>query len=399
MTNVGYAHVEFFDSIEGVAAAKRELIEALPRDGVAVLNADDPRVLGFRDAHPGRSVTFGFSEGADVRAEAAEYGADGARFRAAGRGFRDRPGGPARGDEPAGGHRGGARIRHRAGAPAGAGSNLRRRPDARRAHRARRHRDLERLLQLQSRGGAVDDRRVAQTPAARRIAVLGEMLELGRAAEELHRQVGRYAAEHGVDWLIGVRGQARSMVEAAVAAGLPRGRAHFFEDPAEAGEFARQTARPGDAVLSRVRAACAWSGRWKGSWPNSDALLSTLRTALPILQPASASSATPPSARRFASLTALFLCIALGPWLIDKLRAVSDRPVHPRGRPEVAPEEGRHAHHGRRADHHLHRGSDAVVGGPALSLRVDRASPRCWASAGSASWTTTPRSPSGATWA
>ena len=88
-----------------------------------------------------------------------------------------------------------------------------------------------------------------ETPAARRIAVLGEMLELGRAAEELHRQVGRYAAEHGVDWLIGIRGQARSMVEAAVAAGLPRGRAHFFEDPAEAGEFARRTARPGDAVL------------------------------------------------------------------------------------------------------------------------------------------------------
>jgi UDP-N-acetylmuramoyl-tripeptide--D-alanyl-D-alanine ligase len=75
------------------------------------------------------------------------------------------------------------------------------------------------------------------------------MLELGRAAEELHWQVGRYAAEHGVDWLIGIRGHARSMVEAAVAAGLARGRAHFFEDPGEAGEFARRTARQGDAVL------------------------------------------------------------------------------------------------------------------------------------------------------
>jgi UDP-N-acetylmuramoyl-tripeptide--D-alanyl-D-alanine ligase len=84
------------------------------------------------------------------------------------------------------------------------------------------------------------------TPAARRIAVLGEMLELGHAADELHRQVGRYAAGHGVDLLIGVHGAALAMVEAARETGLD---ARFFEDPAEAGERARDLARPGDAVL------------------------------------------------------------------------------------------------------------------------------------------------------
>ncbi len=87
VTNVGYAHVEFFDSIDGVAAAKRELIEGLPRDGVAVLNADDPRVLRFRDGHPGRSVTFGFSADADVRAEAVVFRTDGTRFRVGGGGL------------------------------------------------------------------------------------------------------------------------------------------------------------------------------------------------------------------------------------------------------------------------------------------------------------------------
>ena len=60
---------KYFDSIEGVAAAKRELIEALPPDGVAVLNADDPLVSGFGAVHRGRTIRFGFSADADVRAE------------------------------------------------------------------------------------------------------------------------------------------------------------------------------------------------------------------------------------------------------------------------------------------------------------------------------------------
>jgi UDP-N-acetylmuramoyl-tripeptide--D-alanyl-D-alanine ligase len=75
------------------------------------------------------------------------------------------------------------------------------------------------------------------------------MLELGHAAEELHRQVGRYAGRNGsgrVDLLIGVRGAARAMVDAARQAGVE---AEFFENPADAGERARQVARSGDAVL------------------------------------------------------------------------------------------------------------------------------------------------------
>ena len=249
VTNVGYAHAEYFDSIEGVAAAKRELIEALPRAGVAVLNADDARVLAFRDAHPGRSVTFGFSEWADVRGEAAQFSADGARFRAVGVDFETGLAGrhavmnllaaiavagvfgiaPERLREPvrsfAIGKMRGQRSEHNGVAVWDDCYNSN--PEA-----------AQSMIDV-----------LRETPAAARIAVLGEMLELGRAGEELHRQVGRYAAEHGIDWLIGVRGQARAMVEAAAAAGLPRGRARFFEDPAEAGEFARLTAGPGDAIL------------------------------------------------------------------------------------------------------------------------------------------------------
>ena len=75
------------------------------------------------------------------------------------------------------------------------------------------------------------------------------MLELGSAAGELHRDVGRYAARLGIDFLIGVRGNAHAMIDAAVGAGLPESAAHFFEEASEAGEFVRRIARPGDAVL------------------------------------------------------------------------------------------------------------------------------------------------------
>jgi UDP-N-acetylmuramoyl-tripeptide--D-alanyl-D-alanine ligase len=249
VTNVGYAHVEFFESVEGVAAAKRELIEALGRDGVAILNADDPRVLGFRDSHAGRTVTFGFSEGADVRAEAARFHGGGSRFRVRGVDFEtSQPGRHA--------------VMNLLAAIAVAGEfgiapeRLR---DAVRSFAAAgmRGERIERKGMVvwndcynsnpEAAQSMIDVLR--ETPAFRRIAALGEMLELGEAADELHRRVGRYAAERGVDLLIGVRGAARALVEAARAAGLDSGAARFFEDPAEAGEYARQAARPGDAVL------------------------------------------------------------------------------------------------------------------------------------------------------
>jgi UDP-N-acetylmuramoyl-tripeptide--D-alanyl-D-alanine ligase len=261
VTNVGYAHVEFFENgIEGVAAAKRELIEALPGDGVAVLNGDDPRVRAFRDVHPGRSLTFGFSDCAEVRAENVEEWdrppglsshtsngpeslSRGTRFRALGVDFET-------------GMVGRHAVMNLLAAIAVARvfdiapERLR---DSVRHFTAGRMRG-ERIEQdgiviwndcynsnPEAAKSMIDV--LHQTPAARRIAVLGEMLELGRASEHLHRDLGRYAAAHGVDFLIGVRGDARAMVDAAGVSAL------FFADAAEAGEAARRLARPGDAIL------------------------------------------------------------------------------------------------------------------------------------------------------
>jgi UDP-N-acetylmuramoyl-tripeptide--D-alanyl-D-alanine ligase len=249
VTNVGYAHVEFFDSIEGIAAAKRELIEELPRDGVAVLNGDDARVSRFREAHPGRSVIFGFSPAADVRAEAAEFRPDGTRFRVEGVDYETGMVGrhavmnllaaiavarefgipPARVQAAirtfAVGQMRGERLEH---------NGILVWNDCYNSH-------------PEAAQSMIDV--LGESPAARRIAVLGEMLELGHAAGLLHRQVGQYAAGHGVDLLVGVQGAALAMVEGAVAAGLPAHAGQFFAEAGEAGDFVRQAARPGDAIL------------------------------------------------------------------------------------------------------------------------------------------------------
>ncbi len=246
VTMVGYAHVEFFEGIEGVAAAKRELIEGLPRDGVAVLNADDPRVARFAGSHPGRSVTFGFGEAADVRAEEVELRADGSRFRVRGVEL----------ETPVPGRHMVMNLLAAIAVAGEFGLAPERLREAVRTFAPGKMRG-ERF----ERGGVViwndcynSNPEAAQsmldvlseTPAARRIAVLGEMLELGGASPELHRRVGRYAAGKGIDLVIGVRGAARELARAAEETGA---RSAYFDDPQSAGEFAKAEAREGDAIL------------------------------------------------------------------------------------------------------------------------------------------------------
>jgi len=105
--------------------------------------------------------------------------------------------------------------------------------------------------------------------ARRRIVVAGAMLELGPAGEELHRQVGRHIAEKKIDVLLGVKGPAEAMVEAARQAGT---RAEFVATPEEAGEWLAREARDGDAVLMKAsrgvkleKALEVWKSRRKDS--------------------------------------------------------------------------------------------------------------------------------------
>ncbi|MEO8100471.1 MAG: UDP-N-acetylmuramoyl-tripeptide--D-alanyl-D-alanine ligase [Acidobacteriota bacterium] len=249
VTNAGWAHIENFDSVEGIAAAKRELVEALGPQGTAVLNADDDRVAQFAEAHSGRTVLYGQSPSAEVRAEDVQYALDGVRFRVGAVHFesaltgRHNVSNLLAGIATAGVY-GIApdelteRVRHL-------------RPASMRGERIW-HNEI--LIYNDCYNSNPDAARamldvLRDTPAKRRIAVLGEMLELGHWAEPLHRDVGNYAVECGINVLVGLRGAACYTVDAAKLAGLRVDAAFFFDEPIPAGQWVRSIAQPGDAIL------------------------------------------------------------------------------------------------------------------------------------------------------
>jgi UDP-N-acetylmuramoyl-tripeptide--D-alanyl-D-alanine ligase len=249
VTNVGYAHVENFDGIDGIAAAKRELIEALPSSGTAILNADDERVAAFANHTSARVETFGLSEAAKTRATNISYNTEGASFTIDSQPFHSKvPGRIGVLNISAG-----VAVARLWGVP------LRQLSEA--AHsielpkmRTEKLDHLGMTIWNDCYNSNPDAAKamldlVRDTAPGRRVAVLGEMRELGHWAEPLHSALGLYAVESGFSVLLGIRGAARFTIESAMKAGLSARAACFFEDPKEAGEALKQIAMPGDTIL------------------------------------------------------------------------------------------------------------------------------------------------------
>ena len=254
VTNVAPVHLEFFESVAGIARAKYELIAALPAGGTAVLNGDDKYVSQFGRDFKGKVVLYGLQASADVRAENIQSrGSEGSAFDLVAGSFRER-----------------AVLRlvgthniYNALAAVALGLEQGLSPSEAVAA-------LASLAPADKRGQVVKLGNItvindcyncnpkaleamvdalAGMPAKRRIVVAGEMLELGPAGEELHRQAGHYIAGKKVDRLIGVQGQAQHMVEAARQAGM---QADFVATPEEAGDWLAREAHDGDVVLLKA---------------------------------------------------------------------------------------------------------------------------------------------------
>ena len=266
VTNVAPVHLESFDSIAGIARAKYELIEALPHGGTAVLNADDEYVCQFGRDFKGKVILFGLKPTAcipaDVRAENIEViGPEGTRFDLVSREVRQPVQSPLLGTHNVYNVLAAAAIALEHGiTPSEIAGAL---PSLQPADKRGQVVQLGNITVLydcynsspKALMAAVDT--LAAMPARRRIVVAGEMLELGATAEQLHRECGRYIAGNGVgsgagskiDFLLGVRGLAKPMVEAAREAGM---KGEFVVTPEEAGKWLARETREGDVVLLKA---------------------------------------------------------------------------------------------------------------------------------------------------
>ncbi len=250
VSNVAPVHLEFFpDGIAGIARAKYELVESLPPDGYAILNADDERVAAFARGLGERALLYGTEPRAYVRAEQIQdEGLDGTRFMLVVEDL----------------HR---EIhlhligRHNVlNALAAISTGLLSDIDIDTCCVA-----VEEMRPTEKRGRVVEFRgarlvddtynsnpralasmveALRHTPAERRFVIAGEMLELGPDGPSLHRASGEHMG--GLDGVIGVRGLASHIVEGARSQGVT---AEFVESPGEASVWLEQNLRKGDVVL------------------------------------------------------------------------------------------------------------------------------------------------------
>ncbi|MGE3889549.1 MAG: UDP-N-acetylmuramoyl-tripeptide--D-alanyl-D-alanine ligase [Vicinamibacterales bacterium] len=256
-TNVGDAHIGHFGSADAIADAKAEILEGAGPDALFVGNADDSRVMARARAFAGRTVTFGYGEGAGVRAvDVEDMGLEGmqatlvtARGRRAlrvpllGRGnlanvlcaaaVATEMGVPL---DDVVARAATLKPARRRGEVLALGGDVRVVDDSYNSSPSA----LMRALEMLSR----------ERHAARRVAVLGEMLELGDQSVALHEACGRAAAGSGIAVLVTVGGEpAWKMGEAAVAAGMGRQAVVHAATSAEAAGLVASLVADGDVVL------------------------------------------------------------------------------------------------------------------------------------------------------
>lgn len=254
VTNIGHTHLERMGSQEGIARAKGELVAALPPDGVAILNGDDPLVRAMADLTGARVVFYGLGPACEPRAtEIVNHGLDGLTFTLHYEGqSRVLERAPLLG----------VHSIHTALAAAATGFAVGLTFDDVVRGLSNPHTPIRLVVVPGPRGSRILDDSynsspasalaalaiLAGAPAERRLAVLGDMLELGAYEEEGHRVVGRQVAEVA-DELLTIGPRARLIADEAVRAGMPGAAIHQLACKDEAMEWLARELRAGDLAL------------------------------------------------------------------------------------------------------------------------------------------------------
>jgi UDP-N-acetylmuramoyl-tripeptide--D-alanyl-D-alanine ligase len=255
-TNVGEAHIGHFGSRERIADAKGEILEEASPSDLLVANADDSFVMQRSRHFPGRRITFGESPVADIRATAIEdLGLGGTRAQLVTR-IQSQPI-----HVPLLGRANLANVVCATAVALEMGVGLA--AIARRVETLKPSPRRGAVIHLSNGITVLDDsynsnpgalkrslQTLASVAAPRRVAVLGEMLELGELSLQLHQDCGQAVAQAGVGLLITVGGPpAEALGEAAIAAGLPRAAVRHLATSDEAAAEVALRVTDGDVVL------------------------------------------------------------------------------------------------------------------------------------------------------
>lgn len=254
VTNVGETHMEILGSMENIATAKAELVEAIAQDDVVILNGDDSRVQDMQYKSQGRVVFYGLKPGAFVRAENITTAANGEMLTSfdccSARGSFS-VALPAIGIHNVYNALAAITVGWELGLKPseikkGIGSFV---PSAMRLELRKygQYTVINDVYNASPLSMAAALTTLANMSKGRKIAVLGDMLELGDASVEAHRRVGRQAAEQGVDIIITVGELAKQIAVAAHEQGVAS--AQSFTEHKAAIEALRKVVKPGDYIL------------------------------------------------------------------------------------------------------------------------------------------------------
>jgi UDP-N-acetylmuramoyl-tripeptide--D-alanyl-D-alanine ligase len=255
ITNVMPVHLEFLKSMASIADAKKEILEGLKPNGIAVLNGDDPWVNKISSVWKGEKVFFGYSQNWDISAQNIQkLGLNGMFFELNYGGQREKIALPSFYDSTLSNFLAAVAVALTFSVPV---ENIKERaaqikPAAKRGTVFLLEDDKTLIDDSYNSNPAALDatlKSVAELPAKRKIAVLGDMLELGEDSVKYHNSAGKQVVENGFDLLVTIGSLSKHMAEGAEEMGMSRDHIHIFEDSKEAAKKLGGLLEKGDLIL------------------------------------------------------------------------------------------------------------------------------------------------------